>query len=391
MADSIATIVRPFIAFLCGVFLSTAASAQLSPENFEFKQISSGANRPGVSLDDLTRDIVLAVRSGGTLADLAATGPHDLADIEARAAALIEEGLLTERPDGSFALGFPVMTLAETPDAMPVSPALVDESVALIVAHLPEVRASYAELAGFGHVPFAESSLLILSNVLLDNWQINGIEADILGAERPGRGGGNYYLALMEKSGPEEEAFGIYGNHFTLLDGLAVGLYGNRRYSGPPNIITLPDAETLAARLGSDTDVSPAAVRQRLAETLHALHRDPAHQAAAGEIALLREFGLIDGENRVLIPVFGMATYDALSDMANAFRPELVALLRAHLPELRAHYERSPYAPHGVSFEEYFIWWYHLYYSRVTDALAERGEIRIPAAVNTTYLGVLTE
>lgn len=391
MADAITNLSRGFTALLCAMLLSAAASAQVSSANFEFKQISSGTNRPGVSLDDLTRDIVLTVNSGGMLADLAGTGSHDVADIEERAAVLAEEGLLRERSDGSFALAFPVMTLAETPESMPVPSTLIDNSVALITAHLPEVRTGYAQLAGFEHVAFEESSLLILSNVLLDNWQINGIEADILRAERPARGGGNYYLALMEKSGPEEEAFGIYGNHFTMLDGLAVGLYGNRRYSGPANIINLPDAETLAARLGTDADVAPAAVRQRLAETLLALYRDPGHEAAAGEITLLREFGLIDEDNRVLIPVFGMAVYEALSEMADAFRPELAALLQAHLPELQTHYERSPYAANGVSFEEYFIWWYHLYYSRVTDALAERGEIRIPATVNTTYLGVLTE
>ncbi|WP_299324505.1 hypothetical protein [Parasphingopyxis sp.] len=386
-----AALTKQFLALLGAMLLSVPASAQLSSENFEFKQISSGENRPGISLDALTQDIILALYSGDTLADLANRGEHNRADIDARVEVLVAEGLATEQPDASLSLAFPVMTLAETPQSMPVSPALIDDSVALIVAHLPEVRTAYAQLAGFEHVSFEESSLLILSNVLLDNWQINGIEADILGTERPSRGGGNYYLALMEKSGPEEEAFGIYGNHFTLLDGLALGLYGNRRYSGPANIITLPDTETLTARLGPDADVSSAAVRQRLAETLRALHRDPAHEAAAGEIALLRQFGLIDADNRVLIPIFGMATYEALSDMANAFRPELAALLQAHLPELRSHYERSPYATHGVSFEEYFIWWYHLYYSRVTDALAERGEIRIPAAVNTTYLGVLAE
>lgn len=389
MSKRITNVIRAFALLLGTTLLPAVASAQLVSENFEFKQISSGNNRPGVSLDDLTRDIVLVVHSRGTLADLAATGTHELADIEARAAAMVEERLLAARPDGSFTLSFPVMTLAETPESMPVSPALIDDSVTLIAEHLPTIRARYAQLAGFEHVPFEEASLLILSNVLLDNWQINGIEQDILGTGRPARGGGNYYLAFMEKNEADAEAFGIYGNQLVVLDGLAVGIYGNNRYSGPTNIFNLPDNESLATLFGADADVSPSAVRQRLADTIYALHRDPKHAAAASEIALLREFGLIDSDNRVLIPVFDTATHMALTEMANAFRPELSAVLQAHLPALRAAYARSPYATHDISFEEYFIWWYHLYYSRVTDALAERGTIEMPSTVNTTYLGVL--
>ncbi|MEM8696886.1 MAG: hypothetical protein AAGE05_12775 [Pseudomonadota bacterium] len=379
-----------FFALAIAAIGAHPAGAEAPPslaDRFEFKMISAGNNRPGVALDQLSSAVAVGLGRGLAPAEIAAATEYSMADIASRIDELIGEGLVSNDGD-TFTLSFPVMTVAETPASMPVDPVLVAATADLIERELPDIRESYEALAGFEHVPFEDASLLILSDVLLDAWQINDVESEILGAERPARGGGNYYLALLEKADPAEEAFGIYGNHFALIGNVATGLYGNQRYSGPPNLVNLTE-EFLTTQFGYEEGVDPASVRLQLAETLIAVHHRADTNLGSREIALLRHFALIDSDDRVTVPVFGMPTYNALTAIAAEFRPAYVALLRQHLPALRLHYAASSFATQGVSFEEYFIWWYHLYYSRVTDALVERGTIMIPATINSTYIGVL--
>jgi len=52
---------------------------------------------------------------------------------------------------------------------------------------------------------------------------------------------------------------------------------------------------------------------------------------------------------------------------------------------LASAHERSPYSEE-VTFDEFFIWWYHLFYSATTDWLAHRGLLEVPRFGNTTYL-----
>ncbi|WP_302847319.1 hypothetical protein [Sphingomonas sp. OK281] len=39
-----------------------------------------------------------------------------------------------------------------------------------------------------------------------------------------------------------------------------------------------------------------------------------------------------------------------------------------------------------MSFPEYFIWWYHVFYTDVTNELAHRGMIVMPRNGTLTYL-----
>ena len=85
------------------------------------------------------------------------------------------------------------------------------------------------------------------------------------------------------------------------------------------------------------------------------------------------------------VPVITPDENRALSRMAAAVLPQLLALLERHQTDIRAAFDDSPYADE-VTFEEYFMWWYHLYYTAVTDRLISEGHVERPGAGITSYV-----
>ena len=73
-----------------------------------------------------------------------------------------------------------------------------------------------------------------------------------------------------------------------------------------------------------------------------------------------------------------------LDAMAAPFAP---TLLEGHRRALEAQHRNSPYAAEGVGFPEYFIGWYYVFYTDVTNQLARRGMIAMPRTGTLTYLG----
>jgi hypothetical protein len=88
---------------------------------------------------------------------------------------------------------------------------------------------------------------------------------------------------------------------------------------------------------------------------------------------------------RLCAPVLGPEDQAALGEIAAQLAPELIGELRDHRPRLEEIYRASPYAQE-ITFEEYFIWWYHLFYSAVTERLAALGHIQLPASGTTTHV-----
>lgn len=78
---------------------------------------------------------------------------------------------------------------------------------------------------------FENMAFLVLSNVLLDNWQIMEMEASYLKKEnRPERHGKFYYASIEENVNNAYEPFGIYGNQYGKInDSTYLSIYGNNR------------------------------------------------------------------------------------------------------------------------------------------------------------------
>jgi len=204
-----------------------------------------------------------------------------------------------------------------------------------IEEEIPSIKAKFeAAILPEGH-SFESMSFLILSNVLLDNWQIMEMEASYLKkANRPERHGKFYYASIMENVNTAKESFGIYGNQYGKVnDSTYLSIYGNNR-------------DVVNVKLRSDQNFRDS--------ILHvALFLTPDH-------------------------------YNLFNELAADYRPKLLQILEEETEFSHQVYERTGYAE-KIAFEEFFIWWYHFIYTEATNMLAEKNLLTIPAEGNYYY------
>jgi hypothetical protein len=182
---------------------------------------------------------------------------------------------------------------------------------------------------------FENLSFLVLSNVLLDNWQIMEMEASYLKKEnRPERHGKFYYASIEENVNNAYEPFGIYGNQYGKINNSTyLSIYGNNRI----------------------------VVNQRL-------QNDQVFRDSVLNVAL------------ELTPDL----YNFFDTIAQDFKPKLLKILDSRTAYSHNVYEITGYAGE-IAFEEFFIWWYHFIYTQATNILAERGKLIIPDGGNFYY------
>lgn len=199
---------------------------------------------------------------------------------------------------------------------------------------LPLVKVKYQQMALADKHDFESMSFLILSNVLLDNWQINDVERNFLKApQRPERHGKYYYYSILENAGHPKEAFGIYGNQYrSVNDTLTIAVYGNNR-------------NHVSKQLRADEFV------EKILQTA---------------------------------PIISEADNNHLVSMAAMYQPLLLSILEKHKGHSKYVYRTMGYAEE-ISFEEFFIWWYHFIYTNATNILAEKGLLKIPEEGNFYY------
>ncbi|MDA6070017.1 hypothetical protein NJT12_10350 [Flavobacterium sp. AC] len=99
-----------------------------------------------------------------------------------------------------------------------------------IFKKLPEIKSLFEKTAISKTESFEKWSFLILSDVLLDSWQINNVEKEFLKQNnRPLRNGNHYYFRISENTNSQIESFGIYGNQTKEIDNKYISVYGNNR------------------------------------------------------------------------------------------------------------------------------------------------------------------
>lgn len=353
------------------------AAAPLPTEFQQFK-ISVGDNGPDLDFNaDRLTDILVALHLrtelGRIASELGVTRPVLNARIaRLRAAALVQGS--ADKPTPTCL----VATIEDQRRYLRADAAVIEMAVSTIIDALSEIQAIYATLPGFASVPFAQASLLILSNVALDNWQIETVERAFLQFPRPLRGGGCYYLAFFEwPTASKLDALGIYGNH----SAGPINVYGNRRYRGAPNM-----ANATPAMFGLPPTTRAHVMNVLLSNDLSKRWRDTEAPIDPAREAGLRELNLIGPDGRVAIPMMSAEDEVGLRRIAGLIAPRLLAVLEAHRKHLRVQFAASTWASDGVTFEEFAIWWYHVFYTAVTDRLIKRGAIRIPQSGVTTYV-----
>lgn len=360
------------------VFLTTTAAAagcthSRSETNivWEHHMISSGPNRPDFNVEaQANTETLAAIHQGRAPA----------AGNERVVAELRQRGFIKDGPNGPI----PAILVASPEDGrrwFRVSQRVSAATARMVVEHLASVRASIGDIGNFASLTWSQAAFLVLSDVLLDSWQINTVERRWLEAERPQRSGGRYYYALMARPAESDlEAFGIYGNQFFNYGDVAIGLYGNRRLAGArlPSL----DAAQLQARFGIG-DVEPRVAHAMVARKL--ANAASGESVSALERAGFQSLGLMTESGAVCVPVLREADYVALDAVAALVAEPLIGILNEERASLSAVYNASPYAL-SIAFEEYLIWWYHFFYTRVTDRLARDGILQIPRGGVTTYI-----
>lgn len=199
---------------------------------------------------------------------------------------------------------------------------IANDIIAKIQEELPEIKQKFNQTEIAKTQDFKKWSFLILSNVLLDSWQIDNVESEYLKKDkRPERHGKNYYYSIMENQEKNRETFGIYGNQYEEKDGKEFSIYGNNTVR-----ITLKSNENIISK--SDNEI--------------------------------------------------------FKEIAEYFKPKLVRILNSHSDYIKKVYRETGYQ-NEITFEEFFIWWYHFIYTKSTDIMNEKGLLVVPENGNFEY------
>lgn len=192
-----------------------------------------------------------------------------------------------------------------------------------IVNHLPEIKKIHNEMHISAQHDFSELSLFYLSNVILDNFQIQRMEEEFLNQQRPLRNGSRYYLAIVEDDPTNKtEPFGIYGNRGLLWnDSTGICVYGNKRIKSNVGWTNYKD------------------------KYIHVFDENDTHMITR--------------------------------NMPDAFFPCLLEVLNKNKPDFEATYRELNFDKE-VSFEEFFIFWYHFIYTETTDILMTKNIVQKP-------------
>jgi hypothetical protein len=193
-----------------------------------------------------------------------------------------------------------------------------------ILKNLPKIKSEFEKTDIAKTQNFKTWSFLILSNVLLDSWQIDNVEKYFLKQEiRPLRNGKNYYYEIAENTNDKIESFGIYGNQYEqIAENKYISIYGNNRNdfneTSSKNIVSAKDNEIF-------------------------------------------------------------------KKMSRNFLPDLLKVLENNRNYAEEIYSKLGYK-NEITFEEFFIWWYHFIYTQSTNELHKKKIIEIPKSGNFDYM-----
>jgi len=326
------------ILFLLTILIfSSVAIAQnqensILQRNYEFKMISSGDNRPDFNIrKDSMNFLLIYLHEGKSLAEFKNDTKLSDETIDQSVILLKNKNWLHEI-DGQLK---PTVFIATAKDgkelycfAEPVASQIAEEAR----KSLSEIKAEFAKTKMSQKFDFQHWSFFILSNVLLDNGNIFNMEnlffkrADGSQYKRPLRHGKNYYASILENTNKNSEAFEIYGNQLLKsTHSLQVDVYGNNRYA------------------------------------------DNRYQ------------NLSSSENRITAK-----DTKILSKIAQIFLPKLLNVLENNRSYAEEVYKKTGYSQE-ITFEEFFIWWYHFIYSQATNDMQNMGLLTVPSSGNFDY------
>ncbi|WP_144655832.1 hypothetical protein [Bacillus tropicus] len=352
------------------------------PENilhtaYEAKMISSGDNSPSIKIKGTKLQYLLVMLHLGFESNTIKTILSWTNEAFERHMNSLElEGLL-KKIEGSYYPTCMIITAFEGKALYNLCEPLIKPTLKIIEYYSSHIEAISKRIETFNYLSKESYSLLLYSGVLLDFGQINYIEGNYLKKMRPLRNKKRYYYAIQEQELTDIEAFGMYGNTYLDLGEVQIGLYGNSRYS-TLNLITA-DNETFEEYFqNTNTDINYK--KKQLVKGF---------VAADGQIDLhlnivYEKLGLYQNSQPV-IPVFRTTDLSILNEIANTISKDLVLLFNENDKSLKEYFASSRYSKE-ITYEEFFIWWYHFFYTKVTEELIKQGVIITSTQKNQTYI-----
>ncbi|MGG0301631.1 hypothetical protein ABEY59_14115 [Bacillus albus] len=297
-------------------------------------------------------------------------------EFEKQLHALELEGLLKKIGESYYPTCM-IITVNEGKELYNLCEPLIKPTLKIIENYSNQIDVISKRIETLNHLCKESYSLLLYSGVLLDFGQINNIEGNYLKKKRPLRNKKRYYYAIQEQELTDIEAFGMYGNTYLDLEEVQIGLYGNSRYS-TLNLITA-DNETFEEYFqNTNTDINYK--KKQLVKGFVAADR----QIDLHLNIVYEKLGLYQNSQPV-IPVFKSTDLSILNEIANTISKDLVLLFKENDKPLKEYFVSSRYSKE-ITYEEFFIWWYHFFYTKVTEELIKQGVIRISSHKNQTYI-----
>ncbi|MCD4792095.1 MAG: hypothetical protein K8R54_02590 [Bacteroidales bacterium] len=377
------------------LLFSTVYSQEITTileSEYETKMISSGKNYPTVSLEkNNLGDISVLLHHRVPVEDIKKHYNWSDSIFQTKLEMLLKEGLIKKDKKYDYLPTAMVITLPEGEKLKEEAKIFADSVSKMIIEILPEIRKEYAKLKGFKHIDFSRASLFILSNVMLDAWQINNVEKTFLKAERTSRNNMNYYFSFQEKrNNDKREAFNIYGNTsrmygsiLSIFIGKAMnfGIYGNERSGVNFNTLTKKQLQEWFAMKETEDIKS---FKKSLLRELLKLSNNPDYKISDTYKSGFSKIDMMKG-NILTIPVFNLTDNKKLNKIANLITDNLIDLFEKNRDFLEKNYQNSSYC-NEITFEEYFIWWYHIFYTEVTEYLILKNHIKRPATGVFPYI-----
>ena len=289
---------------------------------FRVYQIS-GHQGPKINIkNDSLAEFLTALHYNIPLAEIENALNWSTAKTEKHINALIDNKLL-EKKDGYYQPMLGIFALDRGILLKEEAKQVANEIADSIQNRLPEIQKMHNEMNISQRRDFRELSLFYLINVILDNFQIQRVEEEFLNQKRPLRNGSRYYLGIVEDHpSSNTEPFGMYGNRGLLFnDSVGIYVFGNKR---------------IKSNAGWDN------------------HED-------------KNIYVFDEEDTQMIK----------QKMPGAFFPCLLDILNRNKPNFQATYRELGF-DEEISFEEFFIFWYHWIYSETADVLIAKDIIEKP-------------
>lgn len=295
----------------------------ITNSTFEIKQISKGNNNPNIDISKDSLDLLLiALHYKIPIKEIEKYFNWNSSIIKKHTNLLEKNGLL-KKTNNTYIPSIGIFPLNKGNILIKKSHKTANEIVDSVKIIIPKIKKIHSQMDISKKFSFNDLSFFYISDILLDMGQIGNVEKEFLKKERPLRNGKHYYLAILEKDTTKDtEPFRIYGNQgLKNNDTIYIGVYGNTRTKS--------------------------------------------------------NIGWQDYENKN-IHYFNKKDFDIFyNQMPKVFLPTLIDILKKNKPYFKKIYTELGYDKE-ITFNEFFIWWYHFIYSETTHILVKDEIIKEP-------------